>query len=56
MTIDEWDYVDIYPQAGWSGSCEVTIRVSDSLKTAEDTFLVNVVPVRARIYLPSVFR
>lgn len=56
VTIDEWDYVDIHPQAGWSGSCEVTIRVSDSLKTAEDTFLVNVVPVRARIYLPSVFR
>ena len=52
VTIDAWDHVDIHPEAGWSGSCEVTIRVSDSLQTADDTFRVNVVPVRARVFLP----
>lgn len=52
VTIDVGDYVDIHPQAGWWGSCEVSIRVSDSLKTAEDTFRVDVVPVRARVFLP----
>jgi len=56
VTIDARDYVDIYPQAGWLGSCGVTIRVSDSLKTADDTFRVNVAPVRARVFLPITMR
>ncbi|MCS7352332.1 MAG: hypothetical protein RMM10_12595 [Anaerolineae bacterium] len=56
VTIDAGDYVDIYPQAGWLGSCDVTIRASDSLKTADDTFRVNVVPVRARVFLPLVLK
>ncbi len=55
-TIDAQDFVDIRPQAGWLGSCDVTIRVSDSLKTADDTFRVNVVPVRARVFLPLVLK
>jgi hypothetical protein len=41
---------------GWLGSCDVPIRVSDSLKTADDTFWVNVVPVRARVFLPLVLK
>ncbi len=56
VTIDAWDFVDIHPQAGWLGSCDVTIRANDSLKTADDTFRVNVVPVRARVFLPLVLR
>jgi len=56
VAIDAWDFVDIHPQAGWLGNCDVTIRASDSLKTAEDTFRVNVVPVRARVFLPLVLR
>jgi hypothetical protein len=56
VTIDAGDYVDIHPQAGWLGSCDVPIRVSDSLKTADDTFWVNVVPVRARVFLPLVLK
>jgi len=56
VTIDAGDYVDIYPQAGWLGSCDVTIRVRDSLKTADDTLRVNVVPVRARVFLPLVLK
>lgn len=56
VTIDAGDYVDIYPQAGWLGSCDVTIRASDSLKTADDTFHVNVVPVQARVFLPLILK
>lgn len=56
VTIDENDYVNIYPQAGGTGSCYITIQVSDSLKTAQDTFRVDVVPVRSRVYLPTVFQ
>ncbi len=56
VTIDAWDFVDIHPQAGWLGSCDLTIRASDSLKTADDTFRVNVVPVQARVFLPLVLR
>jgi hypothetical protein len=56
VMIDAGDYVDIHPQAGWLGSCDVTIRVSDSLKTADDTFRANVVPVRARVFLPLVLK
>ena len=55
-TIDAGDYVGIYPQAGWLGGCDVSIRVSDSLKTADDTFHVNVVPVQARVFLPLVLK
>lgn len=56
VTIDAGDYVDLYPQAGWLGSCDVTLRVSDSLKTADDTFRVNVVPVQAEVFLPLVLK
>jgi len=56
VTIDAGGYVDIYPQAGWMGTCDVTLRASDSLKTADDAFRVNVVPVRARVFLPLVLR
>lgn len=56
VTIDAWNFVDIHPQAGWLGSCDVTIRVSDSLKTAEDTFRVNVVPVQAQVFLPLILK
>ncbi|MEM3459974.1 MAG: hypothetical protein QXO24_01985 [Candidatus Micrarchaeaceae archaeon] len=49
-------YVNIAPQQGWLGSCDVTIRVSDSIKTADDTFRVDVVPVRGRIYLPIILK
>jgi len=49
-------WVNLTPITGWLGSCDVTIRVSDSLKTTDDTFRVNIVPVRARVFLPLVLR
>ena len=55
-TIDAGDHVDIHPQAGWLGSCDVTIRVNDSLKAADDTFRVNVVPIQAQVFLPIVLK
>ncbi len=45
-------WVNLTPITGWLGSCDVTVRVSDSLKMADDTFRVNVVPVQAWVYLP----
>jgi len=48
--------MDIQPQTGWLGSCDVTVRVSDSIKAVDDTFQVDVVPVRSRVYLPLVMR
>lgn len=49
-------WVNLTPAAGWLGSCDVTIQASDSLKTADDTFRVNVVPVQARVFLPLVLK
>lgn len=54
--LEENRWVNLAPAAGWLGSCDVTIRASDSLKTAYDTFRVNVVPVRARVFLPLVLK
>jgi len=56
VTIDAADFVDINPLAGWLGSCDVTIRVSDGIRTDDDTFTVRVVPVAARVYLPIVMK
>jgi len=53
-TIDGGDMVDIHPQSGWLGSCDVTIQANDSLKTTNDTFRVNVLPVQAWVFLPIV--
>jgi hypothetical protein len=52
VSLEEDRWVNLAAVAGWLGSCRVTIRVSDSLKTAEDDFQMNVVPVRARVFLP----
>ena len=49
-------WINIVPQTGWLGVCDVTVRVSDSLKTVSDTFQVAVVPVVGRIYLPIVMK
>jgi hypothetical protein len=49
-------WVNLAPITGWLGSCDVTIRLNDSLKTAGDTFRVNVVPVRTRVFLPVIMR
>ncbi|MFZ3070682.1 MAG: hypothetical protein WA110_06135 [Anaerolineaceae bacterium] len=54
VSIDAEDYVNIFPQAGFLGSCDITIQVSDSLKTTEDTFRVTVLPIQARVYLPLI--
>ncbi len=56
VSIDAWGNVDIAPWAGWLGSTDVTIQVSDSIKTSDDTFIVNVVPVVGRVYLPIIMK
>jgi hypothetical protein len=43
-------WINISPQPSWLGFCDATIRVSDSMKTADDTFRVSVISVHDRIY------
>jgi len=56
VTLDSVANVDIAPQAGWLGTCNVTVHVSDNIKNASDTFRVSVEPVRGRVYLPITIR
>jgi len=49
-------WINLAPIPGWLGRCDVTIQASDSLRAADDTFQVNVVPVRARVFLPLVLK
>lgn len=56
VTLDSAANVDIAPQAGWLGACNVTVRVSDNIKNASDTFRVSVEPVRGRAYLPIIMK
>jgi hypothetical protein len=47
-------WIDIAPEFNWLGSCDVTIKVSDSIKPANDTFRVNIVPVVGITYMPII--
>jgi|GEM_PF-1116484 len=43
VSIDAWDFVDIYPAANWTGYSDVTIRATDAGGLwAEDTFRIVV--------------
>ncbi len=53
VTINE-HFIDISPEAGWTGSCSVTVEVSDSLATAQDTFEIRVTELKGKVYLPRV--
>ncbi|HDD24724.1 MAG TPA: hypothetical protein ENF52_04745 [Chloroflexi bacterium] len=56
VSIDAWNNIDINPVPGWLGSCDVTVHVSDGIKFDDDTFIVRVVPVVGRVYLPLVVK
>jgi len=49
-------FVNLAPQQGWLGSCDVTLSVSDGIKVNTDTFRVTVVLVRGRSFLPIVLK
>jgi len=58
VSIDSLGYVDINPAHDWLGSSEVTIQVSDGLKTGTDTFMVETyfwVPTDF-VYLPIIVK
>ncbi|MCI0521109.1 MAG: hypothetical protein L0Z70_12750 [Chloroflexi bacterium] len=48
------DWILLSPQYGWAGSCEVDLEVTDSLEPVSDTFLVNIVPIEGRVFLPMI--
>jgi len=56
VSIDDQDYVDIHPTAGWAGVCDVTVEADDGLGWVGDEFRVTVfVPVGVS-HLPLVMR
>jgi hypothetical protein len=57
VSIDAQNYVDIdVPLLNVSDTCDITIRVTDGLRTAEDTFNIQVVAVVAQVNLPLIMR
>jgi hypothetical protein len=56
VSLESNRYVNIAPQQGWLGFCDVTISVSDGIKIDTDIFRVNVEPVRGRNYLPIILK
>jgi hypothetical protein len=50
-------FVDVFPPQNWQGvSCNITVQVSDGIKTGSDTFNVHTVPIAARVYLPLILK
>ena len=56
ISLEDNRWIDITPQPNWLGTCEATIRVSDSIKENSDTFQVNIVPVVGIAYLPVIIK
>jgi hypothetical protein len=55
ITLSSNRWININPNQGWLGSCQVTVRVNDSIKTTEGSFWVNIVPVQGKMVLPLIF-
>jgi hypothetical protein len=47
-------WVNANPQTNWVGSCYVTLRTSDSIKTAATGFWTHVLQINSRTYLPFI--
>jgi len=47
-------WVNANPQMNWIGSCYVTVRVSDSIKTTTTGFWLQVLQINSRISLPVI--
>ncbi len=49
-------WVNASPQMNWVGSCYVTVRVNDSIKTVTTGFWLQVLQINSRISLPVIMR
>jgi len=47
-------WINLNPEAGWTGSCLVHYDVSDTLAVSSGNFTVYVIPVFAKYYLPII--
>ncbi len=57
VSLDTNAYIDIYPTAGWLGSCQVTVRAMDFMgEWGDDTFQVTVWEPTDIIYLPVIMK
>ena len=45
-------WVNANPQRNWVGSCYVTVRANDSIKTTTGSFWMHVLQINSRIFLP----
>jgi hypothetical protein len=54
ISLENNRWIDIAPQPNWLGTCEAIIQVSDSLKTNNDIFLVNVIVPVDTEFLPII--
>ena len=49
-------WVNSNPQMNWVGSCYVTVRANDSIKTATSGFWIHVLQIHSRIFLPVIMK
>ncbi len=55
--IDSQKYVNLnIPYRGWYNACDITVRATDGLQSTEDTFAVQVAPIKTRVNLPFITR
>lgn len=47
-------WVNANPQMNWVGSCYVTVRANDSIKTTTSGFWIHVLQINSRIFLPVI--
>jgi hypothetical protein len=52
ITLDA-HWLNATPQSNWVGSCQVTVRVSDTLKTADTSFWLHILQINSRVFLPT---
>lgn len=49
-------WVSASPEPYWTGSCLVSVRVSDSIKSSVGSFWLHVVPISDTVFLPIVMK
>ncbi len=56
IVLDANRWLNATPLTGWTGSCNITVSVSDSIKSSTGIVHIDVYPVAGRNYLPVVIK
>ncbi|UCH90163.1 MAG: hypothetical protein JSV49_05875 [Thermoplasmata archaeon] len=54
VTLDENNYIDVYPEEDWFGTANVTLEISDGINSVESYLLVTVTPANDPPALKSI--